>query len=72
MCRYAEAILSCVHQLGLLLAGQHPDPPGVDSDDALGIFLFFACGTAAVMAWGWLSNRARSKRFKVRVSLPRV
>jgi hypothetical protein len=65
--RYAEAILSCVQQLGLLASGQTPEPGGVDSDDGLGIFLFFLGSTAAVMGWAWLSNRKRSKRYKVGV-----
>lgn len=68
-CRYAEAILSCVQQLGLLASGQQPDPGGVDSDDGLGIFLFFLGSTAAVMGWAWLSNRKRSKRYKVSVTV---
>lgn len=63
--RYAEAILSCVQQLGLLMSGQQPEPGGVDEDDGLGIFLFFAASVAAVMGWAWLSNRKRSKRYKV-------
>lgn len=65
-CRYAEAILSCVQQLGLLVSGQQPEPGGMDSDDGLGIFLFFFASVSAVMGWAWLSNRKRSKRFKVR------
>lgn len=68
-CRYAEAILSCVQQLGLLASGQQPEPGGVDGDDGLGIFLFFLGSTAAVMGWAWLSNRKRSKRYKVSVDV---
>ena len=54
-----------VQQLGLLLSGQQPEPGGVDSDDGLGIFLFFVGSVSAVMGWAWLSNRKQHKRYKV-------
>lgn len=65
LCRYAEAVLSCVQQLGLLMSGQQPEPGGVDEEDGLGIFLFFLVGVIAVGGWAWHSDRKRSKRYKV-------
>jgi len=54
-----------VQQLGLLCAGQQPEPGGVDSEDGMGIFLFFCGSVAAVMGWAFVSDRKRHTRYKV-------
>jgi hypothetical protein len=64
--RYADAVLEAVQQLGLLVSGQTPDKPGIDSDDGWGIFVFFCGIVAAVIGWAWYSSNRQSARFKVR------
>jgi hypothetical protein len=65
--RYADAVLEAVQQLGLLVSGQTPDRPGIDSDDGWGIFGFFCVIVAAVIGWAWYSQDQQNARFKVRV-----
>lgn len=64
-CRYADAVLEAVQQLGQLLAGQQPDPSTVDAEDGLGIFMFFCATVAAVLGWSWYSSRKQNARYKV-------
>lgn len=64
-CRYADAVLEAVHQLGMLLSGQQPEPSTVDSEDGWGIFMFFCATVAAVVGWSWHSNRKQQTRYKV-------
>jgi hypothetical protein len=66
-CRYADAVLQAVQQLGLLLAGQEPDASGVDAEDGIGIFAFFCVSVAAVMGWSWFANKRQKARFQVSV-----
>jgi hypothetical protein len=63
--RYADAVLEAVQQLGLLVSGQTPDRPGIDSDDGWGIFVFFCIIVATVIGWAWYSSSRQNARFKV-------
>jgi hypothetical protein len=63
--RYADAVLEAVQQLGLLVSGQTPDKPGIDSDDGWGIFVFFCIIMATVVGWAWFSQSRQNARFKV-------
>ncbi|WIA12293.1 hypothetical protein OEZ85_012349 [Tetradesmus obliquus] len=62
--RYADAVLEAVQQLGLLVSGQTPDKPGIDSDDGWGIFAFFCMIVTAVSGWAWFTQDREKKRFK--------
>ncbi|KAF6250917.1 TLP18.3, Psb32 and MOLO-1 founding proteins of phosphatase-domain-containing protein [Scenedesmus sp. NREL 46B-D3] len=62
--RYADAVLEAVQQLGLLVSGQTPDKPGIDSDDGWGIFAFFCMIVTTVIGWAWYSQSKQNARFE--------
>ena len=67
-CRYGDAVLQGVEQMGRALAGQDIPAGGGgagDSNEGWGMFAFFGALVASVFGYSWWSSRKETKRYKV-------
>ena len=62
VCRYGDAVLQGVEQMGRALAGQ--DGKGGGGDSKAGWFALFGALGAGVLAYFWWSSRKQTKRYK--------